>query len=132
MTFRWWEVQGVFFSPDICDPELVQNVGQDHGRIAWNELEKIMVCGWVFLPWNGRGCSDCKAIFLFFFQKKVSCTRHLWISFYDSSGGRLVWPHVTSLYIAKKNYNWQQLVKCAVVDLHHNGKVGDFHWDLFF
>jgi len=43
-----------------------------------------------------------KQFFVFFFQKKVSCTRHLWISFYDSSGGRLVWPHVTSLYIAKK------------------------------
>lgn len=42
-----------------------------------------------------------------------------------------LWPHVTSLYRSKKKKNWQQLVKCAVVDLHRNGNFGDFHWEMY-
>ena len=99
MTFRWWKVQGVCFYHDICDPELVEMSAEDHGRNCLERLEKIMV---FFFPCFVMAAAIAQLMFgLFFSKKKVSCTRHLWI-FYDPCGGRLAWPHVTSLYRSKK------------------------------
>ena len=94
-----------------------------------------MVCGCCFVSMFCGCCNDCRADVWPFFsrKKKVSCTRRICGSpFMIHVGEGWLWPHVTSLYHSKKSYNWQQLVKCTVFDLHRNGKVADCHWDLFF
>lgn len=92
VTFRWWEVQGVFFSPDICDPELWWKCRpKTMEGIAWNDWRRSwFVVGFFFhVLWMlQRLESWCLA---FFFSKKKGELHktNLWISFYDPCGGRL-------------------------------------------
>ena len=133
---RWWEVQGVCFSRDICDPELVnfclrRSLEELLGTI-WEDDGLWLVLFFHVLWWLQRLQSWCWFV-RFFLDKKVSCTRLICGSPFMIHVGEGWFGLMSRVFtFQKKKYNWQQLVKCAVFDLHRNGKVADFHWEIYF